>query len=192
LSDVVRCFHPGFSRRCRRLLFTVYCSLIMQVIDLNIVLEIYPDAHELPEEDKKLLKEAEHATELSYAPYSHFRVGAALLLEDGTIVKGSNQENAAYPSGLCAERTAIFWAGANYPGQVIVSLAVTACQEDNPDCFLFASPCGSCRQAMLEYETRQEKPIRLIMKGSGSQVFVSPSIANLLPIHFNSKTLLGE
>jgi cytidine deaminase len=163
----------------------------MQIIDLKTVLEVYQDEKELGEPDRLLIREAQQATQWAYAPYSHFRVGAALLLEDGTLVKGSNQENAAYPSGLCAERTAIFWAGANHSGKVISAIAVSASREQLPNQFLFASPCGSCRQSMLEYENRQGQPIRLIMQGEGNKIFISPSIANLLPAHFSINNLSG-
>ena len=161
----------------------------MQIVDIKTILEVYSQLDELVEADRQLLQEARQATQLAYAPYSRFCVGAALLLEDGTVVKGSNQENAAYPSGLCAERTAIFWAGANHPGKTIRSLAVTARHANQPEQFLSASSCGACRQAMLEYENRQGQPIRLIMQGDKQQIWVSPSIANLLPLQFNADNL---
>lgn len=163
----------------------------MQRVDLSIYIEVYANASELSVEDQALLAESHQATQQAYAPYSHFHVGAALRLEDGTIVKGSNQENAAYPSGLCAERTAIFWAASNHPGKTIRAIAVAACHEGGSD-FLSVSPCGSCRQAMLEYETRQGSPIRLLINGAGSEVWVSPSISNLLPMKFDEKSLLRE
>ncbi|MBC7922515.1 MAG: cytidine deaminase [Ferruginibacter sp.] len=157
----------------------------MKLLDLKVCLEVYPDAAELPGADRTLLREAETATQLAYAPYSHFRVGAALQLADGTVVRGSNQENAAYPSGLCAERTALFWTGANHPGQPILRLAIAACSAHQPGHFLAAAPCGACRQALLEYENRQGQPIRVIVRGVGQHALVSPSIANLLPLQFN-------
>ena len=161
----------------------------MQRLDLKTVLEVYESASELPEPDQRLLREAAEATERAYAPYSHFCVGAALLFDDGTIVKGSNQENAAYPSGLCAERTAVFWAGANHPDKAIISLAVVARHQDAPEQWSSATPCGACRQALLEYENRQGKPMRVIMLGNDRRIFISPSIANLLPLQFNRQSL---
>jgi cytidine deaminase len=161
----------------------------MQIVDINTILEVYSQPDELVDADRQLLQEAQQATNSAYAPYSHFCVGAALLLEDGSVIRGSNQENAAYPSGLCAERTAIFWAGANHPGKTIRSIAVTARHANQPGHFLGASSCGACRQSMLEYENRQSQPIRLIMQGDNDQIWVSPSIANLLPLQFNAENL---
>ena len=149
------------------------------------------DPADLQPDMVKLLEAAKDAGNQAYAPYSHFKVGAALLLADGTIVKGSNQENAAYPSGTCAERTAFFYAGANYPGNTIVMAAVAAKPETAADYFT-ASPCGSCRQAMLEYEDKQDSAIKLLMLGHNGKVFVSASVSNLLPFKFDAQALEGD
>lgn len=160
----------------------------MQKLDLKIF--IYEcEMEELNEADRHLIEQAQQACNNSYAPYSHFHVGAAALLENGTIILGNNQENAAYPSGLCAERTAVFAAGANFPKQTILSLAVAARAAKNT-IFLPVSPCGACRQAILEYEIRQEKSIRLLMKGPNGKIYIAPSVSSLLPIQFSGKDLL--
>lgn len=137
---------------------------------------------ELPADDRRLIDAAKKATEGAHAPYSNFHVGAALLLDDGTIVTGANQENAAFSSGTCAERSAIFWAGANHPGEKIIALAIAAEKggafQDTP-----ISPCGACRQALLEYENNQASPIRLLLYGQ-DEVLILPSIASTLPLCF--------
>lgn len=143
---------------------------------------------ELPEEDKKLMEHARKSVISAYAPYSHFHVGAAVLLENGTVVQGNNQENASYPLGLCAERVALFAAAANYPGIIIKSIAITALSKqfliDKP-----ITPCGACRQAIAEYEHRYKNPIRLIMVGETGKVLVADSIGNFLPYQFNGDDL---
>ena len=124
----------------------------------------FDSVDELNEEDKKLVAEARGSAKNAYAPYSNFNVGAAALLDNGIIVKGNNQENASYPTGLCAERVAIFAAGANYPGIKIKAIAITAHSKD----FLIdkpVAPCGACRQAIAEYEHRHKNSIRLILFG---------------------------
>lgn len=133
--------------------------------------------------DKKLIDTAKEATKDSHAPYSKFNVGAALLLSNGTILHGNNQENAAFPSGTCAERTTIFYAHANYPKETIETLAIAAFFEGK---FLEKpiSPCGSCRQAILEYETLAKKPIRILLYGE-KEIYVLDSIASLLPLCFS-------
>ena len=124
----------------------------------------------------------------AYAPYSHFRVGAAILLDNGKIVLGSNQENAAYPSGLCAERVAIFSAGALYPEAKIIKMAITATSDTNPT-LTPIPPCGACRQSISEYEIKQELPIEIYFMGESGEVYRSNSINNLLPLSFNSNSL---
>jgi cytidine deaminase len=159
----------------------------MKKLDLNIFLYEYT-LQELDKTDIQLLEKARQACNNAYAPYSNFYVGAAVLLADGTIVMGSNQENAAYPSGLCAERTAVFAAGSNYPDQSIHAIAIVACNQrtkvDTP-----VSPCGACRQVVLEYEIKQQSPIRVILLGEGDKIYISPSIGNLLPIQFSAHQL---
>jgi cytidine deaminase len=125
------------------------------------------------------------AMENAYAPYSTFQVGSAVLLENGLIIKGSNQENAAFPSGLCAERVAFFFAGANYPGLRIVAAAVTA-RSLNYTMGDPITPCGGCRQSMLEYEIKQKSDIPIYMLSPSGQIIVSKSIKQLLPLHFES------
>ena len=144
---------------------------------------------ELPEEDKRLVEAARLATRRAYAPFSKYSVGAALLLANGEIVTGSNQENAAYPSGLCAERTAVFYASSAYPGVAIKKIAVAARPDSddgkdwdsglqrNP-----VSPCGGCRQALIEYE-HLYGPIEVILYGS-EKIYILPSVASLLPLGF--------
>jgi cytidine deaminase len=143
--------------------------------------------NELDEMSRRLVEEAREATKRAYAPYSAFRVGAALLLENGEIITGNNQENAAYPSGLCAERVAVFYAGARYPDVAIVAMALTARKKEDfteeP-----AYPCGACRQVLLEAENRSGKPIRLIMAGRNKADVVS-SVQELLPKNFDKRFL---
>ena len=139
---------------------------------------------QLNPQDKKLAQAAIEAISGSYAPYSGFNVGAAVLLEDGEIVKGANQENAAYPSGLCAERTALFYAGANRPDQAVVSIAIAAGQNgtlcDNP-----VSPCGSCRQVMVQSQLRGGKPMSVILVGA-QKILRFEKVDDLLPFVFDS------
>lgn len=159
----------------------------MRKINLEISIEIF-DWDELPEADQALMQAAREAAQTAYSPYSSFCVGAAVLLEDGTVVKGSNQENAAYTSGLCAERTAIFATGAMHPHQVIKAIAVTARPADSVS-FVLVSPCGACRQALLEYEVKQQQPVRLLIQREENRIGVLPSIESLLPFSFTRKNL---
>ncbi len=154
----------------------------------DVFVTVYENENELDKVAFSLLQSARKATQTAYAPYSNFQVGAAVLLEDGTIVRGSNQENAAYPSGLCAERTAIFAASANHPDQKVIMVAVTA-QRKGESIFVAANPCGSCRQVLSEYEQKQEKPIQVIMEGDGGKIYVCNSINMLLPMKFSSLNL---
>ena len=132
--------------------------------------------------DRLLLGAAIEATDTAYSPYSNFRVGAALLLDDGFIVKGSNQENMAYPSGLCAERTALFAAGASYPDKAVNAIAIVA---RNPEGKLVAAlPCGACLQVMTEQQHRQHSPLRVICYCSDEKVLVFENVESLLPFGF--------
>ncbi|MDI9861370.1 MULTISPECIES: cytidine deaminase [Bacteroidota] len=155
----------------------------MQKLNVTISLESYDSETELSAKEQLLLMEARKATYKSYAPYSQFHVGAAILLEDDTIITANNQENAAFPSGSCAEQSAIFWVGANHPDKKIKSIAVIA-RPGKGDEFRGVPPCGACRQAMLEYEVRQKQPIRLLMLGANNQVLATESIGDLLPLKF--------
>lgn len=142
----------------------------------------------LPDDEQQLLKEAVEAKNKAYAPYSQFKVGAALQLANGQIMHGNNQENMAYPSGLCAERVAFFAAGAQYPGMGINKVAITAASENFPSDHPIA-PCGACRQAMLEYEMNQKSPITLIMRGTTGKIYRISGIRQLLPIYFHEEGL---
>lgn len=142
---------------------------------------------DLNETDSFLVVKAREASKNAWAPYSKFYVGAAVLLENGELILGNNQENAAYPSGLCAERVALFAANANFPNVGVKAIAITAFNEAG----LIreaAKPCGSCRQAILESEVRFEKPIRLILDGA-DQILVMEGIRNLLPFSFTQNDL---
>ncbi len=152
--------------------------------NINIEYEEYLDKDELSKEDTTLLEKAAQATQGSYAPYSNFNVGAALLLSNGEIITASNQENAAYPSGLCAERVAIFYANAKYPNESIVSLAITASVNGKP-CESPTYPCGACRQVMAESELRAGAPIKIII-GSEKVTQIVESTQSLLPFVFDN------
>ena len=144
----------------------------------------YPSAAEMEPLDRELVEAALEARGGSYAPYSKFHVGAALRLADGTIVKGANQENVAYPSGLCAERTAMFAAGANYPGVAFDTLAIVGAN-GNEVCELPAAPCGACRQVMAEYQRLYGRPLRVILIGS-HVIYKFEKVEDLLPLIFDS------
>ena len=144
---------------------------------------------QLSDSDRKLLNEAWLACDSAYAPYSNFHVGAALELANGLIFKGNNQENAAYPSGLCAERVALFASGAQHPNIKIAAIAITAFPEGKKIPAIPISPCGDCRQVMAEYELRYNQKIRLIMEGGHGTFIVSDSVAQLLPFLFSGDVL---
>lgn len=137
--------------------------------------------YDLPADERMLVEAAREAALLAYAPYSGFRVGAAVLLENGVTVTGNNQENVAYPSGMCAERVALFYAGAQYPAVPVKALAVAAWQNREPAACI--SPCGSCRQVLLETEKRYGKPVKVLLAGK-SEVMVIRRGADLLPFGF--------
>jgi len=148
---------------------------------------VFCTLEELPEIEKILIERAKSASANAYAPYSHFLVGAAVLLENGEIITGNNQENAAYPSGLCAERTAMFYANANYPDVAVTTLAVAA---QNAGGFLKdpIAPCGSCRQVLLETEQRYGKKLRVLLYGA-SEIAILETVKDLLPLSFGVETL---
>lgn len=143
---------------------------------------------ELPAADRALLDAAKAMTANAYAPYSQFRVGAALQLANGNVVEGSNQENAAYPSGLCAERVAIFAASSQYPGMTVEAMAI-AVSTEKFDVTEPLSPCGSCRQVLMEYRHRQQSPMRIILGSEGDKVWVFEDIISLLPFAFSGDGL---
>ena len=138
---------------------------------------------ELSEEQRALLTVAKNQTEHSYCPYSGFHVGAALELKNGIVVPGCNQENAAYPSGLCAERTALFAAGAQYPDQPVMTLAITARNTKGELIDEPASPCGTCRQVIIETEKRFKQPVRILLYGK-KHTYVINGIKQLMPLSF--------
>lgn len=138
---------------------------------------------ELTDAERQLIDVAKESTFNSYAPYSHFHVGAALLLKNGTIVPGCNQENAAFPSGLCAERSAIFAAGAQYPDQPVMMLAIAVRNSKGEFLEEPASPCGSCRQVIIETETRFKQPVRILLYGR-KYTYVMDGIKQLMPLSF--------
>jgi cytidine deaminase len=142
---------------------------------------------ELTNDDAFLIAKAREASINAWAPYSGFHVGAAVLLENGEIILGCNQENAAYPSGLCAERVALFAANANFPDEPVEAIAISATNKDGL-VKNAVKPCGSCRQAILESEIRFEKPIRLLLDGA-EQIFLLDGIKNLLPLSFGKNDL---
>ena len=143
---------------------------------------------ELTPDDRELVEKAMQMTEASYAPYSNFHVGAALRLENGVVVGGCNQENAVYPAGLCAERVAVFSSQAQYPNTKIISLAISARNTEGEFVSVPVSPCGSCRQVILEQEMRFNQPIRIILVGQNG-IFIFNSIKALLPFAFSEESL---
>lgn len=143
---------------------------------------------ELTAEDKSLVNIAIESASNAYAPYSHFRVGAAVLLSNDMVIKGNNQENAAYPSGLCAERVAMFYANANYPESSVKAIAVVVVDSDGNVIEQNISPCGSCRQALAESEMRFKKPIKILLASKDS-VLIFNSVEDLLPLSFNQGDL---
>jgi cytidine deaminase len=159
----------------------------MKTKEIKIVVHEYENSNELPIEDQLLLTEARKITASAYAPYSGFHVGAAVLLSNGMIIKGNNQENAAYPSGLCAERVALFYANANYPNSEVKAIAISAAK-NGVLVSETVKPCGSCRQAMAEAEVRFETPIRIILDGQDSILLLN-GIESLLPLSFSKRAL---
>lgn len=139
---------------------------------------------QLPAASRELMDAARASLPQAYAPYSRFQVSAALRLADGRIITGTNQENAAYPSGLCAERTAVFYAGSAFPGIRIEEIFILARKQGTDD-LLPACPCGACRQVMQEAEDRQQKPIRLIFRQAGSGFIRLDSVQASLPFRFD-------
>lgn len=160
----------------------------MKEVKIESTLYVFNTIEEVPDIIQSLMKQASSARRKAYSPYSKFSVGAALLLENGEIITGSNQENASYPSGLCAERTAIYYAGSQFPGVKILKMVITAGSQtkltNSP-----IPPCGACRQAIAEYEVNQETPIEIYFMGETGKVVKSNSLANLLPLVFDKSVL---
>ena len=160
----------------------------MKINKILIEVEEYLSMKDLPSEDRDLLDRAVRSSSAAYAPYSGFEVGAAVMLANGEIVGGNNQENVSYPTGLCAERVALFWAQSQFPDIPVRSIAIYARSLDfkleKP-----VTPCGSCRQVLAEYENRHNKKIRIIMGGNDGKVNVVDSVAQLLPLMFYTEQL---
>lgn len=158
----------------------------MKNLTIKSIFKVY-QFEELPEEDQKLITLAKNACNNSYVPYSNFAVGAAARLANGTIVTGTNQENAAYPSGICAERTTLFYANSQYPDQAVDTLAVAAYNQGS---YLQSPipPCGSCRQVILETENRYKKPMRILLYGE-KEIYECDGISNLLPLSFTAQNM---
>ncbi|HCC69969.1 MAG TPA: cytidine deaminase [Bacteroidales bacterium] len=155
---------------------------------IEIILDEYTGIDELSIEDQLLVREAMRASANAYSRYSNFSVGAALKLDTGEIITANNRENASYPVSLCAEHAAIAYAGGNYPGSVIISIAICA-RKGEEFTYVPVSPCGKCRQVISEEEDRSGKKIRIILYGR-SVIYISEGIENLLPLHFSSSDLL--
>ncbi|MBR7135127.1 MAG: cytidine deaminase [Bacteroidaceae bacterium] len=159
----------------------------MKEVIINTIIKVC-SYDELPADDQRLTDVAREAAKKSYAPYSHFNVGAAVRLAGGEVVCGSNQENAAYPSGLCAERTTLFYAGAQHPDKAVEAIAIAARNEagevEHP-----IVPCGACRQVMLETETRFAQPMRIILYGAKECYIIEGGTKELLPLSFGSDFL---
>ena len=160
----------------------------MKEIQIATKLSVFESFEELSNSEKEFMNQAIEIRKKAYAPYSKFQVGAAIVLDNGVVLQGSNQENAAYPSGLCAERVVIFYAGANYPNNKITKLFISATPSDrdseNP-----IPPCGSCRQSIAEYEIKQDLPIEIYFMGAKGAVYKSNSLKNLLPFMFDKSNL---
>tara|TARA_B110000003_G_scaffold133685_1_gene135664 strand:+ start:8726 stop:9208 length:483 start_codon:yes stop_codon:yes gene_type:complete len=160
----------------------------MKEINTGTTAILFENINQLPDVDKDLMKVAVNATKNAYAPYSGFHVGAAILMDDNTIVTGNNQENAAYPSGMCAERVAIWKASSSFPNKKVIKIAIAAISSnkklDRP-----VGPCGACRQALYEYEVKQAKDVEVIFMGEVGNVVKTNSIASLLPFSFDKSYL---
>ena len=160
----------------------------MKKVTVTTEFTVFENKEQLPSEIKNLMEMAIEIRKKAYAPYSKFQVGVALLLDNGEIITGSNQENAAYPSGLCAERVAIFYAGANYPDAVVQKLFISASPQDK-ELSEPIPPCGACRQSIAEYEIKQNADIEIFFMGATGEIYKSNSLKNLLPLLFDKKYL---
>ncbi len=160
----------------------------LKKLTISTSILVYENINSLPVADKKLLKAATEAVNNAYAPYSNFNVGAAVLLANGKIITGNNQENAAYPSGTCAERAAVFYAASQYKNIKIKAIAI-ASKSNNKKYKGPVSPCGACRQVLAEYEKRGKAKMKVIMAGSTGHVYVAESIESMLPLLFGKEQL---
>ncbi len=161
----------------------------MQKKSYQFLFEQYNSIAELNSEDAALLKQAQQATGQAYAPYSRFRVAAVAKLENGKIITGTNQENASFPAGICAERVLLSTSSSLYPGVPIDTIAVSYHNESGESNHPI-SPCGICRQSLLEYEQRLKKPIRLILGGMNGKIYIIPKAGSLLPLAFSGEELI--
>jgi cytidine deaminase len=160
----------------------------MKRFNINVQFLEYESLDELVADDRELLERAISAIDSAYAPYSQYFVGAAVRLANGSIITGNNQENVAYPSGLCAERVALFSASSNYPGIPVTAIAIAGKALNFP-ILQPVTPCGACRQVIAEYENLYGKPVRMIMKGEKSKIWITEGITSLLPLMFNAEEL---
>lgn len=160
----------------------------MQTKQIQFTLRIAPDAQHLPDEEKGLLIAAKAALKNSYSPFSRFKVAAAILMANGKIVTGTNQENASYPVGICAEGTALSAASSIYPNVTPLKIAITASSEKHAVANPIA-PCGICRQKLAEYEERFNHDIEIIMAGESGEVHIVDSVKDILPLHFSTAVL---
>lgn len=151
--------------------------------ELKITYRTYASWKELPADDQALVRASYNAADKAYAPFSNFHVGAVLLMDDGSLISGNNQENPAFPSGLCAERTALFYAGANFPDQKIKKIVITA-KGDFADKDSVFSPCGGCRQVMVESERRQNAAIEVVLVNLNESVVTLDAACDLMPFTF--------
>ena len=159
----------------------------MKDLTITAIIKVY-QYDELNEADRALVTTAKEATARSYVPYSHFSVGAAALLGNGTVVTGTNQENAAYPSGLCAERTTLFYANSQHPDQAVTTLAIAARNEHDEFLESPIPPCGACRQVMLETEKRFKQPMRVLLYGKKG-IYELKNVGELLPLSFDASAM---
>jgi cytidine deaminase len=160
----------------------------MKIKSIHIEYKEYKGLSELLESDQLLINTAYTALEKAYSPYSKFSVGAALLLDDGTILTANNQENIAYPSAMCAERVALYYCKAQQPDARVLKMAIMA-KSSLGELVEAISPCGACRQVMSEYERIQEQPIEILLKGENEHIIVFKSVKDLLPLSFETKVL---
>ena len=163
----------------------------MEIKSIKTEFQVFENHNELPKDIAHLLAKAKEAAMHAYARYSHFRVGAAILLENGEIVIGSNQENAAYPSGICAERTAAFYASARFPNVPFKKIAIISVNPDKQNVDPTA-PCGACRQVLIEYEQKSQQNLEVIISSALGKTFIFNSAEDLLPCSFHAGFLPKE
>ena len=162
----------------------------MQSKEFRFQMDVYDSLELLAQEDASLLRLAGEAAEKAYAPYSRFRVGAAGKMKDGSVVTGSNQENASFPAGLCAERVLLATASSLFPGMSIETIAISSMDPDGHSHDHPISPCGICRQSLLEFQQRVKRPVRLILGGLRGKIYLIPDASFLLPLAFTGSDLM--